>query len=121
MGTELIFDSIFYLLSLLFIWVEIFQIKNRFTMNNLGLQSLNPKLWIFFYFSKVIYFIWVILGLFTENYHLFSIFILLYLLRYFILMTKKNFYLNLFDLLSFVISVLILAGFTLLGAALLLL
>jgi len=113
-------STIFYLLSILFIWVEIFQMRNRMRMDYIEVQSLNPKRWIFFYISKIVYYFWMILGLFTENLHLFSLLIILGLLKFLIVKTKKDFWINLYDLISCVLSIIILLGFTFLGVVLLL-
>ena len=75
-------------------------------------QSLNPKRWIFFYISKIAYYFWMVLGLFTDNPHLFSILIILGLLKFLIVKTKKDFWINLYDLISCIISVTLLSHIT---------
>lgn len=117
---KLYMSTIFYLFSTLFIWVEIFQMRNRMRIDYIDVQSLNPKRWIFFYISKIVYYFWMILGLFTDNPYLFSILIILGLLKFLIVKTGKDLYINLYDLISCVLSIIILLEFTFLGVVLLL-
>jgi hypothetical protein len=120
MGNYLILDSIFYLSSLPFIWVEIFQLINRFKVSSITEQLQTPKKWIAFYLLKLFYLLWIVIGLFTENYKNFIIIIVLSLLRFFILKINKNFYINLYDLISSIIRIILFLGFTFLGVVLLL-
>ena len=114
-------NSIFYLCSLCFIWVEIFQLRNRGDIHRLDLQQSNPKTWILFYVSKIGYIIWTFLGLFTENYPLFATIMLLTASKFLIVRTKSNFYINLYDLISFITTVALLIWSSFLGVAPLLL
>jgi hypothetical protein len=94
--------------------------RNRMRIDYIDVQSLNPKRWIFFYTSKITYYFWMVLGLFTDNPHLFSILIILGLLKFLVVETKKGFWINLYDLISCLLSIIILLGFTFLGVVLLL-
>jgi hypothetical protein len=120
MGNFMI-NSIFYLCSLPFIWVEIFQLRNRGDVHRLDLQQFEPKKWILFYILKIAYIFWIFLGLFTENYPLFGTMMLLSCVKFLVVRTKSNFYINLYDLLSFIASVALLIWSSFLGVALLLL
>ena len=113
--------SMFYLCSLPFIWVELFQLKNRGFVHRLDLQEINPKKWILFYILKLCYIVWIFLGLFTENYVLFATLMGLSVVKFLIIRTKSSFYINLYDLISFIASVALLIWSSFLGVALLLL
>jgi hypothetical protein len=100
--------SLFYLLILLFIWVEIFGFINRDKVyrrfNFEEIESYNPKLYLFFYISKIFYLIFILVGLFT-NYFIYSIILFsLGFFRYFVIKTKKNILINLYDFLNPFIS-----------------
>jgi hypothetical protein len=104
--------SLFYISSILFIYVEIFQIINRNTIykrfSDISNISLNPFLLISFYILKLYYFIWIPIGLLTNNWIYFAILIGLGLFKYPILLTKNNFCINLYDLMNTIISCFIL-------------
>ncbi len=112
---EHMMSTIFYLCSLPFIWVEIFQLKNRGDVHRLDLQQFNPKTWILFYILKIVYILWTFLGLFTENYILFASIMLLTGLKFLVLRTKSNFCINLYDLISFISTVALLIWSSVLG------
>ena len=100
--------SLFYLLILFFIWVEIFGFINRgkvYTrLNFQEIENYNPKLYLFFYTSKIIYLIFIGIGFFT-NYYIYSIILFsLGFFRYFVIKTKKNILINLYDFLNPFIS-----------------
>jgi hypothetical protein len=120
MGIVLILKSFYYVLSILFIWTQLFQWINKLKINDISSQYLNPKIWIFFYISKIIYFFWIIGGSFTEKYYLFFILIFLYLMRFFIFITKNFFYIILYDLISKFVTIIILFLIMISGVALLL-
>jgi hypothetical protein len=104
------------LFSIIFIWVEFFQFSNRNRLNDLYFQKFSPLKWIIFYTSKIFYFIWIILQLFTDQYLLVVILIILHLLRYRIL-KLNSVYINTYDLFNLIISIAILLRFTYLGVA----
>ena len=114
-------STFFYFLSILFIWTEIFQIRNRIRLQLIEVQRIDPLKWIIFYLSKIAYFLWVPFGLFTDNYKVFIILILLKLIKLLIIKMKKDFYINLYDLISCVISVFLLSYLIYSGVVLLLL
>ena len=113
--------TVFYLLSILFIWVEIFQIRNRIRLQLIEVQRIDPLKWILFYLSKIFYYFWIFFGLFTSNYLMFIILSVLGILKSPVLKTQKDFYINLYDLLSCIISVILLSYITYSGVVLLLL
>lgn len=104
--------NFFYLLSPLFIWVEIFGFLNRDRvykrMDFETFEKSNLRLYFYFYFSKVFYLIWMLIGLFTIQSNYFIILILLGLFKFFILYTRKNILINLYDFLNPLISIIIL-------------
>jgi hypothetical protein len=101
-------SSIFYGLSLIFIGVEVYQLVNRDKVfskfdPNLTLHSPIPNL--FFYLFKIIYLIWLPIGLFSHLWIYFFGIIFLGLFKYVILYTKKNIAINLYDGINTIISV----------------
>jgi hypothetical protein len=107
--------TIFYLFSILFIWVEIFQMRNRIRLHLIEVQRIDPIKWILFYISKIAYFFWIFLGLFTSNYLIFTFLLALGLPKFLLVKIKKDFYINLYDLISCIISIFILLYITYLG------
>ena len=104
-------SNIFYLLSLLFIGVEVYQLVNRDKVfakfdPNLTLHSPIPNL--FFYLFKILYLIWLPIGLFSHLWVFFFGIIFLGLFKYVILSTKKNIAINLYDGVNTIISVFLL-------------
>jgi hypothetical protein len=104
--------SLFNLLILLFIWVEIFGFLNRGRVYRKfdfqEIENYNPKLYLFFYASKITYLIFILIGFFT-NYYIYSIILFsLGFFRYFAIRTKKNILINLYDFLNPFISSIIL-------------
>jgi hypothetical protein len=104
-------SNIFYILPLLFICVEVYQLINRdkvFTKfdPNLALYSPIPNL--FFYLFKILYLIWLPIGLFSHLWIFFFGIMFLGLFKYVILSTKKNIAINLYDGVNTIISVFLL-------------
>ena len=100
--------SIFYGLSLLFIGVEIYQLVNRdkiFVKFNPNLTLHSPITNLFFYLFKILYLIWLPIGLFSHLWIFFFGIVLLGLFKYVVLLTKKNIAINLYDVLNTIISV----------------
>lgn len=104
--------SIFYFSILIFIWVEIFGFVNRdkvYQRLNLQLpEDYNPKLYLFFYIFKLLYLVSITIGFFTKFYIFSTILFSLGFFRYFIVKTKNNILINLYDFLNPFISVIIL-------------
>lgn len=104
--------NIFYLLSILFIWVEIFGFLNRGKVTRkLNIQEIETSrvgLYLLFFFSKMIYLIWIPLGFFGEFWIYHSILFGLGIFRFVILLTRKNIIINLYDFLNPFISCIIL-------------
>ena len=107
--------TIFYLFSILFIWVEIFQMKNRIRLQLIEVQRIDPIKWILFYISKIAYFFWIFIGLFTSNYLIFAFLFSLGLPKFLLVKIKKDFYINLYDLISCVVSIITLMYLIYLG------
>lgn len=114
-------STLFYLFSFLFIWVEIFQMKNRIRLHMIDIQRMNPLKWIFFYILKIVYFFWIFFGLFTSNYIIFVFLYALSLPKFLLVKIRKDFYINLYDLISCIVSIFTLLYLTYLGVARLLL
>lgn len=113
----MIFVKLFYLLSLLFIWVEIFGFLNkdkvfkRIDFNQI--DKFNLRLYLFFYLSKLIYLMWIFSGLFGNLYFYFLLLIFISFFRNFLMFTKNRILINLYDLLNpFISSIILLIIFT---------
>lgn len=104
--------NIFYLLTILFIWVEIFGFTNRGKVTTkLNIQEIeNSKvgLYLLFFFSKLIYLVWIPLGFFGDFWIYHLILFCLGVFRFIILQTRKNIIINLYDFLNPFISCIIL-------------
>ena len=102
--TTIFTASLFYLIILLFIWVEIFGFINRGRvyrrLNFEEIEKFNIKLYLFFYLSKLTYLISIIIGFFT-CYYIYSVILFsLGFFRYFVIKTKNNILINLYDFLN---------------------
>lgn len=104
--------SVFYLLAPLFIWVEIFGFLNRDKVYKRlkfeSIEKFNPRLYLFFYLSKIIYLVWIFCGLFTSLQTYFIALFLLGFLRGFVTLTKSRYIVNSYDFLNPVVSSIIL-------------
>jgi hypothetical protein len=104
--------NFFYFLIPIFIWVEIFGFLNRDKVFRRlkfeEIESYNPKLYLFFYFSKLTYIISMIVGIFTSLYFYFILLLSLGFGRFLILKTRRNVMVNLYDFLNPLFSVIIL-------------
>jgi hypothetical protein len=104
-------SNIFYILPLLFICVEVYQLINRDKVfvkfdPNLALHSSIPNL--FFYLFKILYLIWLPIGLFSHLWIFFFGIVSLGLFKYVILSTRRNIAINLYDGVNTIISVFLL-------------
>jgi hypothetical protein len=87
--------SIYYILSILFIWMNIYYI---FNINKLDIRffdrdiSTITKIQYFWYITKIFYWIWLIIGLFTPAYFFIMLNILLGLLKFPIFHLNTTFY-----------------------------
>jgi hypothetical protein len=102
--------DLFFFLSTLFIWVEIFGFLSRDSVyKRLDLNvEFNYKRYLTFYLLRVLYLIWIPIGFFTSLNYLFSILFLLGFIRVFLPLTKNNILINLYDFLNTVISTIVL-------------
>lgn len=96
----------FYFLSIFFLYVEIFGFFKRETIykpvSELELET--PFRHFIFYFFKLVYLPWLVIGLLTHNWTLFSIPILAGLINLLSLKTQNNFIINIFRGLNFIVS-----------------
>ena len=106
-----VYHSVFYCISLLFIMVEIYQLVNRDKIfSKLKISDIEkPVPYIIFYIFKLTYLIWIPIGLFlSSNLELracFLMLILLGILKYIVVLTKKNIIINLYDLINTILSI----------------
>lgn len=104
---------IFYLLSIVFIWNEAYNILNKERLSNLferkDVMSLT-KIDVLFYFIKVIYWIWLIIGLFSGGTYFWMLFFVAFLKFPLYHLNKKIYvvYNNIVPILSILLLVIIL-------------
>lgn len=104
-------SNIFYILSIPFIGVEIYQMINRnnvFRKFDQNQESESLFHYFTFYLFKVIYLIWIPIGLFTHFWPYFLILISLGLFKFLVLLIKRNILINLYDIINVILSILIL-------------
>lgn len=102
--------NLFYTLPILYIWAEVYHMINKKRLyNKVDLSNLNSKFKydLIYYYTRVSYLIWIIVGLFSSLSSYFWIIILLSLLKYPILLRKSK-YLEYYDIISQITSILIL-------------
>ena len=98
----------FYFLSLFFIFFTIYELINRDTFYFKNPDYSKPVKYISFYFTKICYWIWIIIGAIYTDLRIWFISIIgLILFKFLIILTRKNLIINLYDLLSYIISIFI--------------
>lgn len=108
----MISNLIFYILSIVFIWNDAYFVFNKERLMNLfeekDFMSLT-KVDVLFYFLKVVYWIWIIIGLFSSSYFL-ILFILGFLKFPLYHLNKKAYiiYNNIVPILSILLLIIIL-------------
>ena len=108
----------FYLFSLFFIFFQLYEILNRSTFYLNPPDVNKPLKYIGFYFTKVCSVIWIFGGIFFTDLKLyFGILLSLILLKYVPLLLKRNFYINLYDIISAILSIIIMIVIFRLGIA----
>lgn len=104
--------KIFYLLSFLFIYVEVFQLVNRKAIYGKldfdTFETKDPIYYLVFYVARLIYIPWMYIGLFSFCNYFFIGLLALGLGKFLILRTKNNFSINLYDLINMVLSCILL-------------
>ena len=96
----------FYLMPVLFIWVEIYHLLNKDRLYNKRSQV--PKWDIAFYIIKMLYLLWIIIEIFTiSNYYLYII-IILSALKFPILLLKSKKIDLVYDVLCGVVTIILL-------------
>lgn len=107
-------NFIFYIVSILFIWNEIYYLKNK---KKLDIKIKNRDIGKFgyldylYYLSRIFYWIWLIIGCFTINSFYFLLIILLGLVNivFYVLFKKQHFILDkILSIVSILIIILIL-------------
>ncbi len=105
-------NNIFLLIAPIFIVVEIWGLMNRkliygkLTLEKI--ETVNPKILMTYYSFKIFYLFWMIFGLFYWSWIYCLSLILIGFSKNFILLTKKNLLINLYDLFNCSISCVIL-------------
>lgn len=106
-----IIHNIFYLLPLLFIWVEIYHMLNkdkiyiRFNQRDMTKSSIVDYT---YYVSKILYLIWLIIGLFSNISYYFLIIIVISLIKLIILLFRSNLFNKIYDFVSSLLCITIL-------------
>lgn len=109
-------NSIFFLSAILFIWSEIFYIKNKALLNlkfkEREIDSFSA-VDVFYYFSRVLYWGWLITGCFSSFYIYFIVLMGMSLSRFIIYHVNRNLY-GLYDTLmsltSLIVMILLIYG-----------
>lgn len=85
--------NLFYLLSIFFIWSNIYYILNRRALDSrFDSKESVSKVQLVFYYSKLIYWIWLLIGLFTPLYTSFLILSGLSFIKFPLYHFNKKFY-----------------------------
>ena len=102
----MLLSKIFFSFSIIFIFVEFFQMfKRKELYQKLSDVELNDTLPFFvFYLLRLLYLPWMYIGLFSGVWYLFLSLISLGAIKFSILYLKKDFILNLFDLIDLTLS-----------------
>ena len=96
--------KIFYLLSIIFIWVEIYHIQHKSRIyTKLNKDILKSD--ILYYIFKVFYIIWILVGTFTPYSKYFMAIFLISLLKFLILFFKSEKLNGIFDVISTILSI----------------
>ena len=98
----------FYMLSIFFISFQVYEILNRktFYINPPDLNK--PGKYLLFYFTKICSYIWIVGGVFFSDLYLhFGVLLGLIFFKYIPLVIKNNFLINLYDIISMIISIII--------------
>ena len=99
----------FYILPLFFIWSEFYHLKFKdriyveFNQRHIG----NTTDYIF-YITKLVYLLWIIVGLFSGFSYYFMVILLVSSLKFLILLLKSNKFNNIYDIISSVVCISIL-------------
>ena len=107
----MIIHKIFYILSLFFIWSEVYHIinKNRIYIKidkkNVADSTIVDYL---FYVSKISYLFWILIGLFSSSSFYFLLILLISSIKFLILLSKSKKFIDIYDTLSSVFCIIIL-------------
>jgi len=99
--------TFFYSLSLLFIWVELVQVREKAVIYSPNFLEVNRTRLTIFLVSKIINFICLPLGLFTDLWFYFLMIICIELSKFLTPFTKNNMIINAYNLISVVVYIVI--------------
>lgn len=92
--------TFFYIFLSLFIWNEIYYIRNKERLDknfrNKDIESINKKD-LFFYFTKVLYWIWIAIGLFSDMKVYFIILLSLIIIKFPLYHLRNKVYYMIYD------------------------
>ncbi len=104
--------SFFYLLSIIFIWVEIFAFKNKSKvskrLNSQDLENSNIRLYLVFFLFKLFYLIWLPLGLFSNIWIMYLFLICLGIINFLVPLSRSKLLVFIFRLFNVISSCIIL-------------
>lgn len=109
-----ILHGIFYIMPIFFIWSEVYHIRNR---NRLYIKldqryDLTPirvsKVDYIFYMTKLLYLLWIMIGLFSSISNLFLLILLVSAIKFLILLFKSKKFSDIYDTISSIICIIIL-------------
>lgn len=108
--------NIFYTISLIFIILEVFQILYRKHIYDKSSSSISPVVFNVYSVVKFIYIIWILVGLFSGLYLYFFLLLFIGSFKYVALFTKNNLFINLYDIINALSSIIVLVFIFRLGA-----
>ena len=106
---NMMLNLVFNMISLFFIWVEYYHIKNRDRIYlKFHRDKKYSKLDMFFYYSKISYMMWILIGTFTQLRDLFLYLLIIGILKFIIILFKSKTLNRIYDNLNFFVSLFIL-------------
>ena len=99
--------TFFYSLSLLFIWVECVQFKKKPIIYTSDISQKYNTTYFIFFISKIINMISIPIGIFTPFWKFYALIMFLESLKFLVLFTKKNYFINLYNLFTVIAYILI--------------
>lgn len=100
--------TLFYLLPILFIWVEIYHLRFKdrlyvkFNQRHISTSQFTDYI---YYVTKVFYLVWLIIGLFSSLSHFFLLIILVSSIKFLVLFFKSRRFNDLYDMISSLVCI----------------
>lgn len=100
--------NLFYIMPLFFIWSEFYHLKNKnrlyvkFNQRYINGSSTTDYI---YYITKLIYLLWIIIGLFSHLSHLFMIILLISSIKFLVMLLKSKKFNDIYDVISSIICI----------------